>query len=290
MSLRIYGLLIALGVLAAVIYMSRESKRLSLPADLAVDVALWAVPPAVVFARLYYVAFTWDYYRAHPLAILRFWEGGLAIYGGVLGGALGVFLLSRRRKLSFALLADLVAPGLLLAQAIGRWGNFFNREAYGLAVTNPAWQFFPVAVFADGQWHLATFLYESLWNLAGFFFLLRMRGHCARKGKGTLFLWYLIWYGLGRMVIEGLRTDSLMLGNLRVSQGLSALLVAGAGSYLLVRFAAALTVRMLLPLGLMMLLAAAAGQTWALIPGFILMALFVFSLAMVFIKPHKEDG
>lgn len=128
MSLRIYGLLIALGVLAAVIYMSRESKRLSLPADLAVDVALWAVPPAVVFARLYYVAFTWDYYRAHPLAILRFWEGGLAIYGGVLGGALGVFLLSRRRKLSFALLADLVAPGLLLAQAIGRWGNFFNRE------------------------------------------------------------------------------------------------------------------------------------------------------------------
>jgi len=290
MSLRIYGLLIALGVLAAVIYMSRESKRLSLPADLAVDVALWAVPPAVVFARLYYVAFTWDYYRADLLAILRFWEGGLAIYGGVLGGALGVFLLSRRRKLSFALLADLVAPGLLLAQAIGRWGNFFNREAYGLAVTNPAWQFFPVAVFVDGQWHLAAFLYESLWNLAGFFLLLRLRGPCAQKGKGTLFLWYLIWYGLGRMMIEGLRTDSLMLGSLRVSQGLSALLVAGAGSYLLVRFAAPLVVRMLLPLGLMLLLAAVTGQTWALFPGFILMVLFVFALAMVFIKAPKEDG
>ena len=225
MTINLYGILIALGVVAAVLYMSREAKRLSLPDETAVDMALWSVPIAVLFSRLYYVAFTWERYRHDLISIFKVWEGGLAIYGGVIGGALGVYALSRYKKLPFLQLLDLVSPGLILGQAIGRWGNFFNGEAFGAAITNPAWQFFPVAVFVEGQWHMATFFYESVFNLLGFFVLLRLRRWSYSRGHGFLLQWYFIWYGLVRMVIEGLRTDSLMWGGVRVSQALSALLV-----------------------------------------------------------------
>lgn len=285
MRFSLYGLLIALGVAAAVFYMDREARRLALPSDLAMDIALWAVPLAIVFSRLYYVAFTWENYRADLLSILRLWEGGLAIYGGVLGGALGVFLLGKRRRLSFALLADLVAPGLLLGQAIGRWGNFFNHEAYGFLTVNPDLRFFPVSVLIAGQWHLATFFYESAWNLAGFLFLLRMRDRCHARGKGWLFAWYLLWYGLGRMVIEGLRTDSLMLGALRVSQALSLLVIIAAGIAVLVRLRRPWPSWALLGAGLALLLLAILGMAWALYPGFVLIAAFVFSLLPAFPKP-----
>lgn len=225
----LYGLLIALGILAAVLYMGRESKRLRLPGDLAVDMALWSVPLAVVFARLYYVAFTFQHYQYDPLSIFKIWEGGLAIYGGVLGGALGVFLLAKRRRLSFALLCDLVAPGLILAQAIGRWGNFFNGEAYGRQVVEKSLQFFPYAVKIGEDWFLAAFFLEFVWNLLGFFLLLFLRRASYKRGQGQLFLWYLFWYGLGRLVIEGTRLDSLMLGSVRVSQALSLLLMLHSG-------------------------------------------------------------
>ena len=284
--MNLYGLFIALGVLAAVLYMGREARRLSLLLDLAVDIALWAVPLAVVGARLYYVAFTWPIYRQDPLSILRVWEGGLAIYGGVLGGALGVYLLARRRKLPFFTLADLVAPGLLLGQAIGRWGNFFNREAYGAPVTNPAFQSFPFAVLADGGWHQATFLYESAWNMAGFFLLLWLRDRCYQKGRGYLFLWYLLWYGLGRLVIEGLRADSLMLGALRVSQLLSVLLITLAGILIILRLKRPWAQALPLAAGLTLLALSALGFNWALVPGYAGMAIFVFSLLRAF--PAKE--
>ena len=225
MTINLYGILIALGVVAAVVYMNGEAKRLSLPQEVAVDMALWSVPIAVLFSRLYYVAFTWNRYRHDLASIFKVWEGGLAIYGGVIGGALGVYALSRYKKLPFLQLLDLVSPGLILGQAIGRWGNFFNGEAFGAAITNPAWQFFPVAVFVEGQWHMATFFYESVFNLLGFFVLLRLRRWSYSRGHGFLLQWYFIWYGLVRMVIEGLRTDSLMWGGVRVSQALSALLV-----------------------------------------------------------------
>ena len=127
----------------------------------------------------------------------------------------------------------MVAPALILGQAIGRWGNFFNGEAYGNPITDPAWQFFPVAVYADGAWHQATFFYESCWDLAGFILLWGIRKKL--KTPGSLFLLYLCWYGLGRTVIEGLRTDSLTLGPVRVSQALSAVLVIAAGIALIVR-------------------------------------------------------
>ena len=235
MNINLYGILIALGVAAAVIYMGKEAKRLSLPSDLAVDMALWSVPIAVLSSRIYYVIFTWDHYKDDWLSIFKVWEGGLAIYGGVIGGALGIYLLSRYKKLPYLKLLDLVAPGLILGQAIGRWGNFFNKEAFGELITNPAHQFFPLAVLVDGQWHQATFFYESVCNLLGFFFLLFVRDRCYKKGHGFVLQWYFIFYGLVRVVIEGLRTDSLMLGSLRVSQVLSILLVAASGIILMLR-------------------------------------------------------
>lgn len=229
----IYGLLIACAILLAVLLCQREARRRALPPDTGIDMALWAVPPAVLCARLYYVAFRWDLYAREPLSILYFWQGGLAIYGAVIGGFLGLLALSRRRRIPFLTLLDIAAPVVILGQAIGRWGNFFNGEAYGYEVTNPFWQFFPAAVYADGAWHLATFFYESCWDLAGFLLLWRYRKKAGQPGD--VFFRYLLWYGLGRMVIEGLRTDSLMLGPIRVSQALSALLVLAALAVILRR-------------------------------------------------------
>ena len=229
----IYGLLIAAAIGIGALLCVREEKRLGLPQDTTVDFALWVVPAAIIGARLYYVAFRWALYTPDPVRILKIWEGGLAIYGGVIGGAIAAFVFARVRRLPFATLADMVAPALILGQAIGRWGNFFNGEAYGRPITDPAWQFFPVAVYADGAWHQATFFYESCWDLAGFILLWGIRKKL--KTPGSLFLLYLCWYGLGRTVIEGLRTDSLMLGPVRVSQALSAVLVIAAGIALIVR-------------------------------------------------------
>lgn len=278
MHLNLYGIFIALGVIAAEFYMGREVRRLFLPSDLAVDMALWSVPLAVLFSRIYYVIFTWERYKGDFFSIFRVWEGGLAIYGGVIGGALGVYLLSKRRKIPFFTLTDLVAPGLILGQAIGRWGNFFNGEAFGNAVTDPAWQFFPVSVQVGGSWHLATFFYESLWNLAGFGLLLLLRKRTEKKGQGWLFACYLLWYGLGRMMIESLRTDSLMLGQLRVSQVVSVALVVIAGALMVYKLK--LGKLLLLPslIGLVLLVLAAFGQAWALPLAYIALAIFVVSV------------
>lgn len=229
----IYGLLIAAAIGIGALLCSHEEKRLGLPRDTTVDFALFVIPAAIIGARLYYVAFRWELYVPDPVRILKIWEGGLAIYGGVIGGAIAAFIFARVRRLPFAALADMVAPALILGQAIGRWGNFFNGEAYGNPVSDPAWQFFPVAVYADGGWHLATFFYESCWDLLGFALLWGIRKKL--RTPGSLFLLYLCWYGLGRTVIEGLRMDSLMLGPVRVSQALSGLLVLAAGIALIVR-------------------------------------------------------
>ena len=229
----IYGLLIACGMALSVFLCSRQEKRLGLPKDLTYDLALWVIPAGVIGARLYYVAFQWDMYRTNPLSILYIWEGGLAIYGGVIGGALAVFAFSKIKKAPFGKLADMIAPALILSQAIGRWGNFFNGEAYGRLVENPALQWFPLAVNVGGEWHMATFFYESVWDFIGFWVLWLNRKKTT--ADGNLFLLYLVWYGLGRAFIEGLRTDSLMLGPLRVSQVLSVLLCVGAAAALLIR-------------------------------------------------------
>jgi len=232
--LPVYGLLIACAMGLGVWLCGRQEQRLQLPRDTAVEFALWVIPAAIIGARLYYVAFQWDMYKDQPLRMLYVWEGGLAIYGGVIGGAVAAFVYARVKKLSFGALADMVAPALILGQAIGRWGNFVNQEAYGRLIENPAFQHFPWAVFVENEWHMATFFYESLWDFLGFLLLWL----CRKKTKtpGDLFLMYLCWYGAGRAVIEGLRTDSLMWGPVRVSQALSVCLVAAAGLWLILRY------------------------------------------------------
>ena len=230
LSLHYYGMLIALGVLLGVFLAMKRESRLGLAKDTTIDLALVGVPAALVGARLYYVAFSWDFYKDDLWKILSVREGGMAIYGGVLAALLAGWIFSRVRKVPFASLADLAAPSLALGQAVGRWGNFVNQEAYGYAVTDPALCRFPIAVFieADGRWHLATFFYESAWCflIVAFILLMERKGRLRRPGDA--FLWYLLLYGAERAVVEGLRTDSLMLGPVRVSQLLAALLAAGS--------------------------------------------------------------
>ncbi|MBQ4551709.1 MAG: prolipoprotein diacylglyceryl transferase [Clostridia bacterium] len=222
----VYGLLIACAIGMAVALCEKECRRRGMKEDTGIDMALYAVPAAIIGARLYYVIFQWPYFARDPWAILRVWEGGLAIYGAVIGGAIGLAILAARRKMRYLMLLDIVAPVVLLGQAIGRWGNFFNGEAYGYQVTNAALQFFPLSVQVDGSWHLATFFYESVWNALGFVLLWRYRKRI--RLDGDVFFGYLLWYGAGRLFIEGLRTDSLMLFNLRVSQLLSLGMCAAA--------------------------------------------------------------
>ena len=236
-SLPWYSVLIVAGIALAVWLASVSEKRMGLPKDTAVDLALAAVPSGIVGARLYYVILQWDAFSANPVSALYIWQGGLAIYGAVIGGAIGVGIYAWRKKLSFAMLADLIAPGLMLAQAIGRWGNYFNMEAYGVEITEPVLQFFPFAVMIPSQagytWHAATFFYESVWCLCGFVLLWHFGRR--RTEKGNVFAWYLLIYGAGRFVIEQLRTDSLLIGSLRASQYLSLLLCTGAALLLMWR-------------------------------------------------------
>jgi len=233
-----YSLLIVLGVICAIWLAEKEEKRLGLPKDTAVDIALVVVPCGIVGARLYYVLMSWHQFAHNPISVLYVWQGGIAIYGGVIGGVIGAWVYARVKKQHFLPLLDILAPGLLLAQAIGRWGNYFNMEAYGREIANPAWQFFPVGVqipSATGYtWHMATFFYESCWDIAVFsllWFVVRKRA----EKPGTTTLCYILFYGLGRFFIEGLRTDSLMLGSFRVSQLLSLLMIIVAGALLIVR-------------------------------------------------------
>ena len=223
-----YGIFISLGVLLGIVLAMRNAKVFDVDQDSIVDLALLIIPLAIIGARLYYVVFEWDQYKGNLLDIFNIRKGGLAIYGGVIGGVIAGLIYSRWKKHDFWNLADICAPSLILGQAIGRWGNYVNQEAYGTAVENPEWQWFPAAVFieASKQWHLATFFYESFWNFIVFFILMSYRKH--RKKTGEVFLLYLILYSVGRFFIEGLRTDSLYIGSFRVSQLLSAVLfVAG---------------------------------------------------------------
>ena len=227
-----YGAIIALGMALAVGLAALRARRMDLPRDTVLDLALAGIPAAIVGARLYYVAFSWSAYAGDPARVFRIWEGGMAIYGGIIGGVLAGWVYSRRKKLPFLKLADLAAPSIALGQAIGRWGNFVNQEAYGAAVRS-AWQrHFPVGVFirADGAWHYATFFYESAWCFLIVAALLAADGKRWFRRDGDCFLAYVFLYALERALVEGLRTDSLYLGPLRVSQllSLAALLACAA--------------------------------------------------------------
>jgi phosphatidylglycerol:prolipoprotein diacylglycerol transferase len=229
-TVHFYGVIIALGLVLAVIYGMRRSKQFGFTDDHILDGVLWIVPFAILCARLYYCVFEWDNYKNNPISIFYIWQGGLAIYGGVIGAAIGIIVYPRIKKLNLGALLDLVSLGFLIGQSIGRWGNFMNREAFGA----PTESFLRMGLFNSRtgafEYYHPTFLYESVWNAIGFVLLHFLSKR--RKYDGQIALGYLAWYGLGRALIEGLRTDSLYLGAFRVSQLLAAVTCA-AGVILL---------------------------------------------------------
>ena len=220
LTIHLYGAVIALGLFLAGFYCSRRSKRAGLTEDDILDGILWITPFAVLCARAYYCAFSWSEYASNPISVLYIWNGGLAIYGAVIGAFVGVVVYCKIKKCSLPALLDLVVMGFLIGQLIGRWGNFFNREAFG-AATN-AFSRMGLYNTVTGQWEYyhPTFLYESLWNLCGFLLLNYL--YPKRAYDGQIALGYVAWYGLGRAMIEGLRVDSLYWGSFRVSQLLAA--------------------------------------------------------------------
>lgn len=237
LTIHYYGVLIALGLVLAVLYGWKRCRQFGIRQDDLLDGTMMVVPIALIFARLYYCAFQWETYAANPIKILYIWEGGLAIYGGVIGAVLGIAVFCKIRKINAPALLDLVLLGFLIGQAVGRWGNFFNREAFGSETDSFLKMGLMNAYTGEVTYHHPTFLYESVWNIVGFVLLHFLSKK--RKYDGQIALGYCVWYGLGRAIIEGLRTDSLYIGNtdLRVSQLLAALsCVVGVAMLLLLSF------------------------------------------------------
>lgn len=208
-----YGILLAIGMLSATFIALKESKRLNIKEDDILNLAMITIPCGIIGARAYYVIFNWSFYSQNLSEILNFRGGGLAIHGGLLAGILAGFIYTKIKKLNFFKVADCVVLGLPLAQAIGRWGNYLNKEAHG-GPTDLPW-----GILIDGQKVHPTFLYESIWNVGVFIFLFLFRKK--QKYEGQILINYVILYSIGRFFIEGLRTDSLMLGPLKMAQVIS---------------------------------------------------------------------
>lgn len=244
-----YGVIILIGVIAGSKVAFWEAKRTGQDEELYFDFAFFAVLCAIIGARIYYVVFNWEQYSENLLQVFNLRSGGLAIYGGIIGAVTTLLVFAKKRKVSAPLMMDTGVLGLITGQIIGRWGNFVNREAFGgytdglLAMQIRKSEVYPWNISEDIAAHILlidgveyiqvhpTFLYESLWNIGVLLFLLAFRRK--KKFTGEVFCWYLIGYGIGRFWIEGLRTDQLLIGNLPVSQVLSALLVIGASGYVI---------------------------------------------------------
>ena len=231
LTIHYYGLIIATGLMLAVMYSCKRSDQFGLKEDDVLDGVLWITPFAIVCARIYYCVFSWHEFAANPISALYIWNGGIAIYGGVLGAVLGMAVFCRIKKIKLATVLDLVMLGFLIGQSIGRWGNFFNREAFGA----PTESFLRMGLYntltQSWEFYHPTFLYESVWNAAGFVLLHFLSKK--RKYDGQIALGYAAWYGLGRAMIEGLRMDSLYWGPFRVSQVLAGISCIAAVSILL---------------------------------------------------------
>ena len=220
LTINFYGLIIAIGLILAVAYGCKRAKEFGMSVDDLTDGVLFIVPFAIICARVYYCIFSWKDYAADPITVLYIWKGGLAIYGGVIGAALGIVVFSLVKKIKVGAVLDLTAIGFLIGQSIGRWGNFFNREAFGAETDSFLRMGLMNKVTGTVTYYHPTFLYESVWNALGFVLLHFLSKK--RKFDGQVALGYMAWYGLGRTFIEGLRMDSLYLGNFRVSQLLAA--------------------------------------------------------------------
>lgn len=229
-----YAVIIVSGVFIGLWLATRETERLGLEKDLFTDLIMFALPIAIISARLYYVIFEWDQYQGGPWwDVFAVWEGGIAIHGALIGSVITAVIFARVKKVSFWQLADIAAPSIILGQAIGRWGNFVNQEAHGGPVSdaffNNFMQYLPDFIvnqmYIDGTYYHPTFLYESVWNIMIFVLLLILRRKVNPK-RGELFLTYVIGYSIGRYFIEGMRTDSLyIIGSLRTAQVISIVLV-----------------------------------------------------------------
>lgn len=227
-----YGVIIGVAFLLGILYAAKHSKYVGLTEDNVYDAVIWMIPMSLIGARLYFVLFQLDYYIAHPNEIVAVWEGGLAIYGGIILGVITVWIVCKKKHVKPLAMIDLLIVACILGQAIGRWGNFMNREAFGaetevfcaMGLTDP---------LGNTIYVHPTFLYESLWNFIGFIILNAFLKSGKRKFDGQILLMYCVWYGFGRFFIEGLRTDSLYLGSIRISQLLSLVLVI-AGIILLI--------------------------------------------------------
>lgn len=237
-----YGILIVTGIIIAYVVAQKEAVKLGFKDDLIADLLLWAIPISIISARAYYVIMRWDYYSQHPDRIIKIWEGGIAIHGALIGAFVTAYIFTRMRKISFFKLADIAAPSILIGQIIGRWGNFINQEAYGGPVSRaflenlhlPNWLIEQMYVEASSTYVHPTFLYESMWNVIGLIIVLVLRK--VNPLRGELFIFYLVWYSIGRCYIEGLRTDSLYLvGELRSAQVVSIIAIVVGMAFLIYR-------------------------------------------------------
>lgn len=233
-----YGLIISFALLLGFLLVIYRSRKTEIPSEFFLDFFIIGIPVSVIGARIYFVIFNLNYYLQHPFQIIATWQGGLAIHGAIIGGLLVLIILTKRRKLSFLKVVDILAPGLILGQAIGRWGNFINQEAYGGVVSEQFISKFPDFIknqmFIEGNYHHPSFLYESIWNLLIFGLLIWLSNRDFIK-DGDLFFTYLIGYSLGRFFIEDLRTDSLMFLNMQVAQLISVILILFGMTMIVIR-------------------------------------------------------
>lgn len=230
-SIRWYSVLILCGIMLAFFLANKESKKFNLPDEFIFDMGFWVVIFGILGARIYYVIFNFSNYSDNLLDIFKVWEGGLAIHGGIIFGLITLLIYCKIKRVKPLRITDIVVPSLIIAQAIGRWGNFFNSEAHGPVTTlaNLKSLFIPNFIingmYIDGVYYHPTFLYESLWCILGFIILLLVRRFYKYLKSGQLTCVYLVWYGIGRLLIESLRTDSLMIGSFKVAQLVSLFMI-----------------------------------------------------------------
>lgn len=247
-----YAVLIVSAIVIGLALCTHEARRQRVPQDTMIDFLLYAIPLGIIFARIYYVIFRFNMYSEDLLSIFNIREGGLAIYGGVIGGLIAARIAGRKHSVPVLTILDIAAPALVLGQAIGRWGNYINMEAYGLRIGEESLQFFPFAVEIPvgdvWYWHMATFFYEFCWNILVFALLLVISRRLRRRGD--VFSWYLLLYCAGRTVIEGLRNDSLTFISefVRISQVLSAFAALGVVIYFFIRIRDRISLVTILPL------------------------------------------
>ncbi|EMJ9173933.1 prolipoprotein diacylglyceryl transferase [Staphylococcus aureus] len=229
LSVRWYGIIIAVGILLGYFVAQRALVKAGLHKDTLVDIIFYSALFGFIAARIYFVIFQWPYYAEDPSEIIKIWHGGIAIHGGLIGGFIAGVIVCKVKNLNPFQIGDIIAPSIILAQGIGRWGNFMNHEAHGGPVSRAFLEqlhlpnFIIENMYINGQYYHPTFLYESIWDVAGFIILVNIRKHLK---LGETFFLYLTWYSIGRFFIEGLRTDSLMLtSNIRVAQLVSILLI-----------------------------------------------------------------